>query len=146
MSIDGVVYGLDFEKARISCDNCSKMSCNFLVKDAPDEWICRVCGHVHIGLKNKIKALSRPLPITKKYLTIEDYDAACNTVSPTDKIDTEESLVCEALVREIRDAKRWSAVLEACEALLSVKAKADNLRREALIHNKDNEGKTTKEI
>ena len=36
-------------------------------------------------------------------------------------VDTECSLVCEALVREIRDAQRWSAVVEAWEALLRVR-------------------------
>ena len=31
------------------------------------------------------------------------------------------SLICEALVREIRDAQRWSAVEEAWQALLNVR-------------------------
>jgi len=42
-------------------------------------------------------------------------------------IESEYQLIREALVREIRDAKRWSAVVEAWDALLSVGRKAKNL-------------------
>lgn len=40
-------------------------------------------------------------------------------------------LVCEALVREIRDAKRWSAVVEAWEALLAVRRQTRELENDA---------------
>ncbi len=43
---------------------------------------------------------------------------------------TESQLIREALVREIRDADRWSAVIEAWEALLTVRIKADALIQE----------------
>ena len=45
-------------------------------------------------------------------------------------IENEYQLVREALVREIRDAKRWSVVVEAWEALLSVKQQAKSLINE----------------
>lgn len=45
-------------------------------------------------------------------------------------MDREESLVCEALVCEIRDAKRWIAVVEAWQALLAVRRMARSLREE----------------
>lgn len=43
----------------------------------------------------------------------------------------EESLVCEALVREIGQATRWSAVLEGFNALLHVRHMAAPMHREA---------------
>jgi len=46
--------------------------------------------------------------------------------------ETEESLVCEALVREIALAKRWSAVIEAWDALLKVRRMAKDLKSECL--------------
>jgi hypothetical protein len=42
----------------------------------------------------------------------------------------EECLICEALVREIRDATRWSTMVEAWEALLQVRGVAKSLRKE----------------
>lgn len=42
--------------------------------------------------------------------------------------DLDEQLVCEALVCEIRDAKRWVAVMEAFQALLAVRRMAESLR------------------
>lgn len=39
----------------------------------------------------------------------------------------EESLICEALVREIAKANRWSAVVEAWYALLRVRLMAKDL-------------------
>ncbi len=42
-------------------------------------------------------------------------------------IEKESQLIREALVREIRDAERWCAVVEAWEALLSVQRKAKSL-------------------
>ena len=42
----------------------------------------------------------------------------------------EAQLICEALVREIRDAERWSAVVEAWEALLKVRHMARDMERE----------------
>lgn len=44
--------------------------------------------------------------------------------------DTEEQLICEALVCEIRDAKRWVAVIEAWQAILAVRRMASALREE----------------
>ena len=43
----------------------------------------------------------------------------------------EESLVCEALVREIRRAQRWSAVMDGWEALLHVRHMANGMHIEA---------------
>ena len=43
-----------------------------------------------------------------------------------------ESLIREALVREIRDAKRWQTIEEAWEALLTVRRMADERRAETL--------------
>ena len=40
-------------------------------------------------------------------------------------------LICEALVRQSRDADRWSAVIEAWEALSNVKRMALELGEEA---------------
>ena len=40
-------------------------------------------------------------------------------------------LVCEALVRRMRDGKRWSAIEEAWEALVHVKQMGDSLEKEA---------------
>lgn len=45
-------------------------------------------------------------------------------------IQTEEDLICEALVREIGRASRWSARVEAWTALLSTRREGENLRRE----------------
>lgn len=45
-------------------------------------------------------------------------------------IDTEASLVREALVREIHEAKRWSAVVEAWQALLKVREMANSIQNE----------------
>ncbi len=39
-------------------------------------------------------------------------------------------LVCEALVREIRRAGRWTAIMEACGALLAVRRRAKDMSRE----------------
>lgn len=47
--------------------------------------------------------------------------------APVDRIEREAALVAEALVREIRDAARWAAVVEAWEALLKVRRMADSL-------------------
>lgn len=44
--------------------------------------------------------------------------------------DNEEALICEALVREIGRATRWKAVVEAWDALLSVRRMAEELRKE----------------
>jgi len=43
-----------------------------------------------------------------------------------DTIVNERDLICEALVREIRDASRWSAVVEAWDALLKVRRMANS--------------------
>ena len=48
----------------------------------------------------------------------------------SEQIDREESLVCEALVREIGSADRWSAILEAWSSLMYVRKMAANLRSE----------------
>ena len=45
-------------------------------------------------------------------------------------IQTEEDLICEALVREIGRASRWSARVEAWQALLSTRREGESLRRE----------------
>jgi NAD-specific glutamate dehydrogenase len=45
-------------------------------------------------------------------------------------IANEEALVCEALVREIGRADRWSAVTEAWDALLHVRRMGESLRAE----------------
>jgi hypothetical protein len=41
--------------------------------------------------------------------------------------------VCEALVREIRDAQRWSAVEDACHALLNVRRMAGQMEQERTV-------------
>jgi len=41
-----------------------------------------------------------------------------------------ECLICEALVREIGRAQRWSAIEEAWSALLHVRQMGENLRQE----------------
>jgi len=62
----------------------------------------------------------------------------------TDTIDTnakghdtpladEESLVCEALVREIAHATRWSAVIDGYNALGHVRLMASGMHREAAM-------------
>lgn len=43
----------------------------------------------------------------------------------------EADLVCEALVREIGNAQRWSAVVEAWEALLHVRRMSRDMQAEA---------------
>lgn len=48
----------------------------------------------------------------------------------TDPVTNDEQLVCEALVREIGKAKRWTAVVEAWKALLKVRHMADELKSE----------------
>ena len=45
-------------------------------------------------------------------------------------IEQESQLVREALVREIRDASRWSAVSEAWHALLHVRQMSEELIKE----------------
>ena len=45
-------------------------------------------------------------------------------------VESEESLICEALVREIGKAKRWSAIIDAWQALLYVRLKAKELQKE----------------
>lgn len=45
-----------------------------------------------------------------------------------------EAQICEALVREINRARRWSAVIEAWNALTHVRHMAGNMRQES---NKD---------
>ena len=45
-------------------------------------------------------------------------------------IEKESQLIRESLVREIRDASRWCAVVEAWEALLSVRRTAKSLIEE----------------
>lgn len=47
--------------------------------------------------------------------------------------DQEEQLVCETLVCEIRNAKRWIAVVEAWQALLAVRSMAGRLREDRRI-------------
>lgn len=47
-----------------------------------------------------------------------------------DTIVNERDLVCEALVREIRDASRWSAIVEAWNALLHVRHMSKGLIEE----------------
>lgn len=44
-----------------------------------------------------------------------------------DTIVNQRDLICEALVREIRDASRWSAVVEAWDALLKVRRMSKQL-------------------
>ena len=56
-----------------------------------------------------------------------DYEAK-NYQTPLTK---EESLICEALVREMAQATRWSAVLDAFNALGHVRLMAGNMHREA---------------
>ncbi len=46
-------------------------------------------------------------------------------------LSKEESLVCEALVREIGRADRWSAVMDAWKALLHVRRMAGGMHKEA---------------
>jgi len=46
------------------------------------------------------------------------------------EIELEEALVCEALVREIGQATRWSAALDAWNALMHVRKMAYSRRRE----------------
>ncbi|KKK70860.1 hypothetical protein LCGC14_2919720 [marine sediment metagenome] len=53
----------------------------------------------------------------------------------------EESLVCEALVREIGRADRWSAVMDGWEALLHVRHMASAMHIEARMFD---EGRTTR--
>ena len=53
----------------------------------------------------------------------------------------EESLVCEALVREIGRAQRWSAVMDGWEALLRVRHMADAMHVEARMFE---EGRATR--
>lgn len=48
----------------------------------------------------------------------------------TDQRDQETALVCEALVREINNARRWSAVLDAWMALGHVRRMSDEMARE----------------
>lgn len=44
-------------------------------------------------------------------------------------------LIREALVKEIRDAKRWSAIVDAWSALLHVRLRAKSLQEEhAILH------------
>lgn len=47
-------------------------------------------------------------------------------------------LVREAIVREIRDANRWSSVVDAWEALLSVRRKEEDLAAEQIPKTTDN--------
>ena len=47
-----------------------------------------------------------------------------------DKFQREEDLICEALVREIGRASRWSARVEAWDALLSTRREGQSLRDE----------------
>jgi hypothetical protein len=54
-------------------------------------------------------------------------EESMNTVSD---IQREEDLICEALVREIGRASRWSARVEAWRALLSTRREGESLRRE----------------
>lgn len=48
------------------------------------------------------------------------------------------SLVQEELVRQIRNAKRWSAVVEAWEALIKVRWMANNMIKEQEMFESDN--------
>ena len=50
----------------------------------------------------------------------------------TSELEVKYGLIREALVREIRDADRWSAVVEGWEALLEVRRQARDLIREQL--------------
>ena len=45
-------------------------------------------------------------------------------------ITQEESLICEMLVNEIKKAERWSAIIDAWQALLHVRLKAKQLQAE----------------
>ncbi len=58
-----------------------------------------------------------------------DYTAK-NYESPLMK---EEALVCEALVREMARATRWSAILDAFNALGHVRIMAGNMHRETAL-------------
>ena len=49
-----------------------------------------------------------------------------------DKFQREEDLICEALVREIGRASRWSARVEAWDALLSTRQEGEMLRNERI--------------
>jgi hypothetical protein len=55
-------------------------------------------------------------------------------------IENQESLICEALVREIGAASRWCAVVEAWEALLHVRIMAKNMKAEFKHLNPDSGG------
>lgn len=48
--------------------------------------------------------------------------------------DKQEYLICEALVREISRAPRWTAIVHAWEALLSVRQMAHTMRQETHLH------------
>lgn len=61
----------------------------------------------------------------------ENLDYTCkNYETPLAK---EESLICEALVREMALATRWSAILDAFNALGHVRIMAGNMHREAKV-------------
>jgi hypothetical protein len=53
-----------------------------------------------------------------------------NRANRANDIQTEEDLICEALVREIGRANRWSARVDAWEALLATRREGESLRQE----------------
>ena len=58
-------------------------------------------------------------------------------------VEKEEALICEALVREINNATRWSAVIEAWLALLRVRRMASEMKKE---ENNGRRGATEKSL
>ena len=66
--------------------------------------------------------------------------------SSAKKYDTplsqEEALICEALVREIGRAGRWSAVIDGFNALLHVRHMADNMQKEDQMFQEASRGQT----
>ncbi len=50
---------------------------------------------------------------------------------PVNTLETEEYLICEALVREIGRAERWQSISAAWTALLHVRHMAKQMRNEA---------------
>ena len=62
-------------------------------------------------------------------------------IQPVDDVKVQARLVKEALVRQIRDAKRWTSIKESWEALLSVERMSKGLIEERqYLHPKDGAG------
>jgi hypothetical protein len=59
-------------------------------------------------------------------------------------VEKQEPLICEALVREIILAQRWSAVIETWEALLHVRQMAKSMKSEMDILNPGDSCGTTR--